>query len=196
MVLIVLWPFYSGKQSRSSHSTVVLAAVVVLFPLLFFATYFTQSWPIISGFEQTCPFVSRVLFELYFVKCYFDIFVMGFVPVYRCIISACSARHGPTATNGKGYPIRVANAALVVFYILSFAILWIDLVIFGVSRHRAHELAGHSDSDSENVWSFGQVVSVTGWLPVIIGLLRVWFCKSSRGIYIKTNSVWRRFFLS
>lgn len=184
MVLICLWPWYS-PQARS-YSRVMLLAVIVLLPLLFFATYFTQFWPTLSGFEEKCPFVSPALFRLYSVKCYFDIFVMTFVPAYRCVFPF-SVRCGPTTT-GKprstvfGYLKRhrtvIANAALVVFYLLSFAILWIDLVIFGLSRQRAHELAGHSDS--ENVWSFGQVVSVTGWLPVIIGLFRVWFCRSSR----------------
>ncbi|KAK3391337.1 hypothetical protein B0T20DRAFT_423431 [Sordaria brevicollis] len=218
MVLICLWPFYHSSSSSSdrspptetlgSHSRAVvsLAAVplVIFFPLLFFATYFTQSWPSVSGFEQTCPFVSKPLFGLYFVKCYFDIFVMVFVPVYWFFSSFHQARSRPRSRYIYRARIAcVANAALAMFYIVSFAILWIDLVIFGISRHRAHELAhGHSDSldsNSENVWSFGQVVSVTGWLPVIIGLLRVWFCKfvvcteSSEHEYTypyETNCVW------
>lgn len=182
MVLICLWPWYS-RQSRS-YSKAVLLAVVVLFPLLFFATYFTQSWPAISGFEQACPFVPPALFRLYYVKCYFDIFVMIFVPAYWCLFPPRARREPTSAQIPKNtvsgfwwqHRTRIANAALFIFYLLSFVILWIDLVVFGISRQRAHELAGHSES--EDVWSFGQVVSVTGWLPVIIGLFRVWFCRS------------------
>lgn len=178
MVLICLWPWYS-QQSRSYSKAMLLAVVVVLFPFLFFATYFTQFWPTLSGFEQACPFVSPELFRLYSVKCYFDIFVMTFVPTYRCVFLA-SFRSGPEKENTifgyfKRHRARIANATLFVFYLFSFAILWIDLVVFGLSRQRAHEQAGHSDS--EDVWSFGQVVSVTGWLPVIIGLFRVWSCR-------------------
>ena len=125
-------------------------------------------------------FVSPELFRLFYVKCYFDIFLMIFVPAYRCVFPA-SFQPGPEKKitifgHFRRHQTTIASAALFVFYLLSFAILWIDLVVFGLSRQRAHELAGNSDS--EDVWSFGQVVSMTGWLPVIIGLFRVWFCRS------------------
>lgn len=65
--------------------------------------------------------------------------------------------------------LRVVNG------VLCLVIMWLFLCLFDNYRHAVQDLAGRSDDDYE--WTFGQVLSLATWAPVIVELIAIYLCK-------------------
>jgi hypothetical protein len=65
--------------------------------------------------------------------------------------------------------LRVANG------VLCLIIMWLFLIFFAHYRRTVQDLAGRSDDDSD--WTFGQVLSLATWAPVIVELAAIYLCK-------------------
>ncbi|KAK1782957.1 hypothetical protein QBC45DRAFT_175109 [Copromyces sp. CBS 386.78] len=50
--------------------------------------------------------------------------------------------------------------------------MWVDVMAFIDIRAVASHVAGNSYS--ENEWGFGQIITVTGWLPMVVQFGRAW----------------------
>lgn len=59
--------------------------------------------------------------------------------------------------------------------LMCLTIMWVFLAFFTIYRSDVSERAGNSDSDDE--WSFGQVLGLVTWVPVLIDLVVVYVCK-------------------
>ncbi|KAK3955537.1 hypothetical protein QBC32DRAFT_34545 [Pseudoneurospora amorphoporcata] len=55
--------------------------------------------------------------------------------------------------------------------------MWVDVMAFIDIRAVASHVAG--ESYSENEWGFGQTITVTGWLPMVVQFDRAWRCECS-----------------
>lgn len=59
--------------------------------------------------------------------------------------------------------------------LICLAIMWAFLGLFTAYRHDVLTKAGSANEDNE--WTFGQVLSLTTWIPIGIELLAVYICK-------------------
>lgn len=67
--------------------------------------------------------------------------------------------------------LRISNG------LICLAIMWAFLGLFTAYRHDVLTKAGSASEDNE--WTFGQVLSLTTWIPIGIELLAVYICKYS-----------------
>ncbi|KXX79943.1 hypothetical protein MMYC01_202308 [Madurella mycetomatis] len=82
----------------------------------------------------------------------------------------------------------------VVISILACLVMWFFLGLFTAMRARIIEVAG--DSDASNEWSFGQIVALATWAPVILNFFYILFmgleegrgCKLPDGFAITESS--------
>lgn len=59
---------------------------------------------------------------------------------------------------------------------ISLVFMWLFLALFTAYREDVRHRAGSSDQDGE--WTFGQVLSLVTWAPVVVELATVYLCKS------------------
>ncbi|KAK4154396.1 hypothetical protein C8A00DRAFT_14475 [Chaetomidium leptoderma] len=55
--------------------------------------------------------------------------------------------------------------------ILAWIVMWVFLGVFTALRARSIEVAGASDKSNE--WSFGQIVAVAAWVPVLLNFIYI-----------------------
>lgn len=64
--------------------------------------------------------------------------------------------------------------------VLSFAGMWTALGVFVYFRHQLSKYSGSSNKDRE--WSFGQILAMATWLPVVVELMCIWVLGPEMGL--------------
>ncbi|KAF2643009.1 hypothetical protein P280DRAFT_515450 [Massarina eburnea CBS 473.64] len=75
---------------------------------------------------------------------------------------------------------RVRGSSLYVIGAVCFAGMWTVLGLFMYFRYELGKLAG--DNDGEHEWSFGQILALATWVPVVVELIGIYWLGAEAGL--------------
>jgi len=74
------------------------------------------------------------------------------------------------------YPAKLVDGSI------CLVLMWVLLVEFHIYRDQVSNIAGNSDEDG--AWTFGQVLALGTWAPVLIDLFSVYMCKWRASMFL------------
>lgn len=175
MVLICLWPWY-GRQAKFPKTA--LLGVALLWVTVYCENGIFAFLPSNELFDVVCYSIDPPWF-LSWEAFYFSQLVFPLGPAYhvtRCVHSWYCFVVGKKYTQW-GWHAAAERVVNVVIPAVAFLSMWMDLIVFIELRIQAHRYIGQTSM--EDKWTYGQILTVTTWLSVLVEFLRMGYCKSS-----------------
>ncbi|KAK4111074.1 hypothetical protein N656DRAFT_799374 [Canariomyces notabilis] len=97
--------------------------------------------------------------------------VIGSAPLEAARIFAVAAAEGGKEEDGRAWRVIVS--------VLACLVMWFFLGLFAAMRATIIDVAG--DSDKSNEWSFGQIVALASWAPVVLNFFYLLFLGVEKG---------------
>ena len=171
MVLMSLWPWY---RRQNTYPRLTVTALGILFIILATTRHGYSGYASSHGesiYEWRCVMIGDVVSrfsDALFIAQFFLLTWIG-SPILLLLEGRISAK------TTRKY-IRLLRRCLpVLTATLAFILMWMDMIIYAVSRHEMNYRAG--SLYQENKWTFGQIATVTALLPLLADVYRIWLCE-------------------